>query len=196
MKLLAQTISFITNPIFILFPVPFLLIYRFGYSHIYAIKWTLFSFIFLFLAGIFVIYEVKHKVFSDMDVSKREQRPLLFTVIALITVIYMVSLFIFQAPAILFISVWGGMVGILMASLVNMRIKASLHVASLTAVLITIVRLYALPYVLFLLIPIVAWSRIRIKRHSKQEITVGFFLGIFLTFFMYILLKYIYTIPV
>ncbi len=192
-KKIAQTVSFITNPIFILFPIPYLLVYRFGYGHTYAIKWMLFSFIFLFLAGIFVIYEVKHKVFSDMDVSRREQRPLLFGMIGLITTVYMISLSIFKAPPVLFISVLGGMIGIIMASLVNMRVKASLHVASLTTVLITLVRLYSLPFYIFLLIPIVGWARIQIKRHTEEEVVIGFFLGIALTFLMYILLKYIYT---
>ena len=190
MKRVARVISFVTNPIFILFPIPYLLIFRFGYGHLLAFKWTLFSLIFLVLAGIFVIYEVKNKVFSDMDVSKREQRPLLFAVIAGITAIYLISLFYLRAPLVLFVSVWGIMLGIVLATLINTRIKASLHVCSITAVCLTIVRLYYLPFLILLIIPIVAWSRIKIKRHSVPEVIAGFFLGIILTVFMYILLKY------
>lgn len=187
---LARIISFLTNPIFVLFPIPYLLIYRFGYGHILAFKWTLFSFIFLFIAGVFVIYEVKNKTFSDMDVSKREQRPLLFAVTTGITVIYLVSLYILKAPAILFISVWGIMVGILLATIINTRIKASLHVCSITAVTLTLVRLYYLSPILLLIVPIVAWSRIKIKRHSVPEVITGFILGVILPAFMYVLLKY------
>jgi hypothetical protein len=141
------------------------------------------------------MYEVKHKVFSDMDVSKREQRPFLFTIFGAITIIYLISLFIFQAPLVLFISVWGGMVGIFITSLVNMKIKASLHVAALTGILITLFKLYSLPGYFFLLIPLVGWSRIKLERHTGREVIAGLFLGIMLTLFMYILLKYIYTIP-
>lgn len=196
MKSLARIISFITNPIFILFPIPYLLIFRFGYGHVLAIKWTLFSLIFLFLAGVFVIYEVKNKVFSDMDVSRREQRPLLFAVTTGITVIYMLSLSYFKAPFILFITVWGIMLGIVLATLINTRIKASLHVCSITAVCLTIVRLYYLSPLLLLIIPIVAWSRIKIKRHSVPEVIAGFILGVILTVFMYILLKYTQLLPI
>ncbi len=196
MKTLARIISFVSNPVFILFPVPYLLVYRFGYGHAYAMKWSLFNLLYLGIAGIFVLYEVKMKVFSDMDVSKREQRPLLFGVLSIIAIIYFFSLFLLKAPPILFITIWGVMVGTLAATVINMRIKASLHVGTITAVLITIVKLYALPYYLFLLIPLVAWSRIRIKRHTEVEVIAGFLFGIALTFFMYILLKYIYGIVI
>lgn len=194
MNTIARAISFLTNPIFVLFPIPYLLVYRFGYGHIYAVKWTLFSFVFLAVAGIFVIYEVKNKVFSDMDVSKREQRPLLFAVIAGITAIYLLSLYFLKAPAELFVSVWGVMVGILLATIVNTRIKASLHVCSITAVCLTIVRLYYLSPVILLIIPIVAWSRVKIRRHSVPEVFSGFILGMILPGLMYILLKYIMII--
>ncbi len=196
MAQLARILSFITNPIFVLFPVPFLLIYRFGYEGTYAIKWTLFSFLFIVVAGVFVLYEVKHKVFSDMDVSKREQRPLLFAMIGIITVIYFISLFIFKAPPVLFITVLGVMLATLVATLINTRVKASLHVGTITAVLITMVKLYDWPIYVFVLIPIVAWARIKIKRHTEQEVLVGALFGIGLTLFMYILLKYVYNMSV
>lgn len=191
MKSLARIISFATNPIFILFPIPYLLVFRFGYGHVLAIKWSLFSLIFLIMSGIFVFIEVKNKVFSDMDVSKREQRFLLFAVISGITAIYFISLFVFRAPPILFITVWGIMFGIVLASVINTKIKASLHVSSLTSVLLTLIILYELPMILFLIIPIVAWARIEIRRHSVPEVISGFFLGILLPVLMYFLLKYV-----
>lgn len=192
MRILARAISFITNPIFVLFPVPYLLIYRFGFGHEYATKWTLFSLVFIFIAGLFVLYEVKHKVFSDMDVSKREQRPLLFAVIAGITFVYFFSLYFFRAPLILFFIIWGVMLGTLLATLINTRVKVSLHVGTITAVILTLIRLFDLSYLLLLIIPIVAWARIRIRRHTHNEVVAGCLLGITLTLVMYILLKYIY----
>jgi hypothetical protein len=192
MKQLARFISFVTNPIFVLFPVPYLLVYRAGYGHALAVKWALFSLFFLFIAGIFVIYEVRMKVFSDMDVSKREQRPLLFGVLGGITMIYLFSLFILHAPTVLFFTIWGVMLGIVLVAFINTRVKASLHVSTITAVLLTIVYLYDLPIFLFLLIPIVGWARISIKRHTQKEVFVGCAFGILLTFLMYILLKYVY----
>jgi hypothetical protein len=196
MKTLARIISFLTNPLLVLFPLPFLLIYSSGYGHLIALKWTLFSIIFLFIAGLFVLYEVKQKVFSDMDVSKREQRKLLFSVIALIAAIYLFFLYILSAPQILFITVWGVMIGILFASLINTKIKVSLHVGVITAVLLTLSQLYNLPYAIFLIIPLVGWSRIEIRRHSLAEVITGLIFGITLTTFMYILLKYIYNISI
>jgi hypothetical protein len=196
MKHLARIISFLTNPLLILFPLPFFLLYHSGYGKLIALKWTLFSIIFLFISGLFVLYEVKRKVFSDMDVSKRQQRKLLFSVIGLIAVIYLFFLSILSAPQILFITVWGIMIGIIFASMINTKIKVSLHVGVITAVLITLNQLYNLPLAVLLIIPLVGWSRIEIRRHSLIEVITGLIFGITLTTFMYILLKYIYNISI
>lgn len=194
MKQLARIISFITNPLLILFPIPFILVTRSGYAHIVAFKWTLFSLIFFFSAGIFVIYEVKHKVFSDMDVSRRNQRPFLFSFIGVITLIYFIGLIILHAPPILFFAVWGVIISVLFASMINKNIKMSIHVATITAVILTLVKLYDLPLIIFIIIPIVAWARMEIKRHTYPEVITGLIFGVVLTLFMYILIKYIYGI--
>lgn len=193
MKLLARIISFITNPIFILFPVPYLLMYRLGYGHSFSLKWTLHSLIFFIIAGLFVFYEYKHKVFSDMDVSKREQRPLLFSFMIGMALVYLLSLYLFSAPFILFFIVWGGILGILATTLINLKIKASIHIEALTAILIVLVKALNISYLIFLLIPLVAWARIIEKKHTIIETIAGFMLGIILTLIMYILL--LYTVP-
>lgn len=192
MKTLARIISFLTNPVFVLFPIPYLLINKFWYGHLYAIKWTIFSWIFLGVIGLFVYYEVKHKTFSDMDISKREQRPLFFFVSSAIAIIYFISLIILQAPPIFFLVVWGIIVSIIITSLITLHLKVSLHVATLTAVVLTIIRLYDLSLLLLLLLPLVGWARVQIKRHSMKEVLAGTGLGFAVTVCMYILLKYIY----
>lgn len=188
---LARIISFLVNPLFILFPLPYLLVYHYSNNHLSAIKWNIFSLFFFLLIGVFVLYEVKHHVFSDMDISRREQRPLLFAVLSLITIIYYFSLIILKAPAILFVTVWGIMVGIVLVTFVNIKIKSSIHIAVLTIVIFILIRLYNLTLLSLLLIPIVGWARIRIKRHTLTEVIAGFILAVILSIIMYFLLKYI-----
>lgn len=187
---LARFLSAITNPLVLLFIAPYILLAMSGMGSLYALKWTLFSFFFVFLTGVFIFYEVKRGVFSDFDVSKREQRPLLFMVSTLLTSVYFVSLYIFNAPPILFATVFGIMVAILLISIINTKVKASIHVATNTAIILTFILVYEAPIYLLLLIPIIAWARIQIKRHTFRETIVGAVLGSSVTGIMYLLLKF------
>lgn len=196
MKTLARIISYITNPVFILAPIPYLLILKAGYNQNLALKWTLFSLYFLAVIGLLVVYEVKNRVFSDFDVSRRKQRQLFFIIIWVASLVYFLSLIFFRAPFILFVSTFGAIFGISVASLINTKIKMSLHVATLTAVLFTIIELYELSPFLFLLIPVVGWARMKIRRHSFAEVIIGFIFGVALPLVMYILLKYLYNYQV
>lgn len=192
MNIIARIISFLLNPLFVFLPVPFLLMYRLGYDPVYALKWTIFSFAFHILAVLFVFYSVKRRVFSDIDVSKREQRPLLFTAISIIILVYTVGLYLFHAPLILYGIVIGALIGIIFAYAVNLKIKASLHIAVLTTVLIIITKAYDLTYGILLLIPLVTWSRIKLKRHTLEESIAGFILGICLSLFTFLVLQYLH----
>lgn len=190
MDFIARIISFLTNPLFILFPLPYLLLYRVDSNSYNALKWTVFTLFFLLVIGMFMLIEVRRGVFSDLDVSKREQRPLLFGFISLVTGLYIISLLLFHGPVVLYVTIVGIMIGVIMVSVINTRIKASIHVATITAVLLTIGILYHVNVATLLLIPLIGWARIKIKRHTLQEALTGGIVGGFLTFFMYIVVKY------
>lgn len=192
MNSLAQIISFIANPVFVFFPFPYFLMSKLGYDAVYALKWTLFTLIFHLIVVIFVLYQVRRNVFTDMDVSKREQRFFLFGAVGISITLYLISLIIFRGPLVLFVIVWGSMVGLIMAFALNLKIKASLHIAVLTSVLIILTKTYNLPYIVFLLIPVVGWSRITIKRHTFAEVIAGCILGICITLVTFVVLKYLH----
>lgn len=188
--LLARIISSITNPLLVLFLVPYMLLSATHVESQIAIKWTVFTFLFVIMIGLFVFFEVKRGVFTDFDVSKKEQRPLLFMVVAVISVIYFLSLIIFHGPPVLFATLFGLIIGIFCISLLNYIVKASIHVAISTAVLLSAFLLYHLPYYVLLIIPVIAWSRVVLKRHTLTETITGFGLGTFMVVLMYLLLKF------
>lgn len=188
---IARLLSFLLNPIFILIPVPYLLVYRQTYDVIYSLKWSIISVIFLGATGLFMLFAVWRGVFSDLDVSKRKQRPLLFFVVFIITFSYLLLIKYVNGPQILFISITGVLMGILFISVVNEKIKASLHMATITSVILTIGIIYEVHVVTFLLVPILAWARVRAKRHSLQETLVGITAGAFVTLVMYISMRYL-----
>lgn len=188
---IARVLSFILNPIFILIPIPFLLAYRQTYNIQVAFFWTIISFALLGVIGLFMLFSVWRGVFSDLDVSKQRQRPFLFLIAFLVTFLYWLLLFYFNGPKILLVAVLGILLSIVFITIVNRKIKASLHMATITAVLLTIGILYNVSIITLILLPILAWSRVYIKRHSVSETIVGMSSGAFVTAVMYVSMKYI-----
>lgn len=190
---IARIISFISNPIFIFIALPFFLVYKTTKDTGAAWNWTIYTLVFLSIFVIFVLIGVKKKFFSDIDVSNREQRPVLYFTGAILSVLYLSTLFFLHGPRILFITIFGITLGILIASLINMKIKASVHVAAISGLLTSLSIIYKGYYVLLLLlIFIIGWSRVKIKRHTVPEVVIGGILGSLLSLIMYFITKALY----
>ena len=186
----ARGISFFLGPIFTLFPIPFILVAKFSKDYSYALKWTIFSYVFIMAVTLFVVMGVMFGVFSNFDVSKREQRPLLFSFCAFAAFCYLLSLLILNGPKVLFIALFAVVFGLIVAVIVNRWIKASIHMATLTSVILFIGILYKGYFLLlFLLIPLLAWARVKMKEHTPVETVVGTILGIVITLIVYLISK-------
>lgn len=195
--LLARCISLIANPVFLLIPVPYLLVVRETGDPMYAIKWTVLSLFFVFLIGLSVVIAVRKGYFANLDVSKREQRPLLFLIVGGISILYYFCLVIFEGPIVLFITLAAILFSVLVFSFINTRIKASIHVATMSALIFSLSILYSGKFLLLLiLIPIIGWSRLHIKRHTMKEMLVGGITGILVTLLFYIVFKLVLGISV
>lgn len=182
----AKFISAVFNPILVLLFVPFVLLYRDTHNLSEAVLWTLYTAFFLIAITAFILYCVQRKMFTDMDVSKKEQRPLLFFVSTIFVLLYLIGLFLLHGPYLLFVIAFGIILGIFVVSIINRWIKASVHVATVSALIFAVAITSDGIYRLFLLlIPLVAWSRVKIKRHTLSETIVGGILGIALAGFIY-----------
>jgi len=183
---LARFLSFIFNPIILLVTIPFFLLYKLYNDFVAAVLWTGYSFLFLLGMTVFLAIAVQRKIFTDMDVSKREQRPLLFLVSFVAGVLYIIGLLVWNGPHLLIVISLGVMLGIVADSFINRRIKASIHVATVTALLFALALVYNGYYLLtLLLIPLVGWARVKIKRHTLPETVVGGLLGILISLCVY-----------
>jgi len=187
----AQVISFLFNPVLLLVFVPLLLVYKTTNNVVLALAWTGYTMIFLLAMTFFIIYGVHKKIFTDMDVSKRTQRPLLFIVGFVIGLIYLWGLFFLNGPKILMAIIIGLIVSIILLSLINTRLKVSIHVATVSALIFSLAVTYqGFYYLTLLLIPTVAWARLKIKRHTLPETIVGACFGILLSLGMYLSVKH------
>lgn len=186
MLFFAKIVSFLLGPLFMLFPVPYILVSKFTNDYYYALKWSVFSYIFVLAVAAFVSIGVLLGFFSNFYVSKREQRPLLFYFSAFIVLCYFLSLVVFDGPKILFLALFTIIFGLTVFVIINRKIKASIHLATATAVILLTIIVYGNYSFLFLLfIPLLAWARIKMKEHTLYETVIGIVLGVVLTVIVY-----------
>ena len=136
---LAQIISTILNPLFILFLLPFFLVFKTTNSLEKSIYWTIVSLVFLIGFSLFILMGISLKYFSDLDISKRNQRPLLYTVAILFSIVYLFTLFILNAPEVLAFGTIGLLLGLSINEIINRFTKSSIHVAAITGLVTLLV---------------------------------------------------------
>lgn len=186
----AKFISYITDPLFLATPIPFLLVLWASDDVFYSLKWAVFSMMFFAFIGFFVLYSVRRNIFSDIDVSKREQRPAFYFFAIYVCLLYLGSLMLLNGPPVLFLAGCGVLLSIIAISIVNLKMKASVHVATVTALIFIVSILYGDVFLFFLLcIPLIIWSRVITKRHSLHEALVGCLVGVVLTLMVYVAIK-------
>ena len=171
MNRIAQIISIVLNPLVVIIAMSYLLTFSWF--------WGFLTTVFIILLSILIWILVKKKVFSDFDVSKQKQRPTLYFLEFSSALVYLSIIYYLHAPIIL-ISQTLVVILILIAQLfVNKFLKVSGHMAIFSAATMMLVFVYGWPYLLgFIPIGILAWSRLKLKRHSLKEVIAGVIIGI------------------
>lgn len=195
MKLFAQFISFLFNPLALMVFLPYFVVFRQTTDIFYALKWQLYTSVFIGATIVFFFIGKRRGFFSDYDISKREERPKFYFIVMALAAVYLLSALFFKG--ILFplsIMAFGICAAILSFAIVNYRLKASGHVAVATAFIITMGSLYGREAFLATvwIVPLVAWSRVFLHRHSVHEIIAGGVLGMSITFLTFLVGSYIY----
>ncbi|HUD44617.1 MAG TPA: hypothetical protein VMR41_03695 [Patescibacteria group bacterium] len=190
---IARILSTVLHPFLLFLPVPYFLVLHITNNVESAIKWTFFSWIFIFSVVVFVFYEVQRGRFSNYDISKQGQRSRFFLFVGLMTIIYISCLFLLHGPLEMVIVTFGSLLGLLLLDIINKYVKASIHVASVSAILLSFVILNGFSFIwLLLFIPLVAWSRVKLKSHTVLETITGGLFGILLTILVYVIIEYVF----
>ena len=180
----AEFISAIFNPVIFLFLTPFIIVFHETENVAYALKWQIFTLVFLFIGITFLLFGLHKKIFSDLDITKREERKEFYKISLILSISYLIATIIFKGP-VFYISVAaaGIVLGIYILSLINNYIKASVHLAVSSAFVLTLGIIYGINVflIVFLIIPLTAWSRFYLKRHKPLEMLIGSLVGIFIT---------------
>ncbi len=192
MKLFANIVATILHPATLILPAVFLIVYKSAGGFHNALFWTFVSLIFTAVVGAFVLYGVKKGFFSDIDVSVKKQRIILYPFVVFITLLFATVIYMFHGPSALIVASLLFIAALVILDVINIRIKASVHVASVSAIVIGIIFLYGpSTYWMLLLIPLVAWARIYNKRHTLKETIVGAICGISLTIIAIIVVQFL-----
>lgn len=190
-KKIAEIISLILNPLVILMPVPFFLVFEKTNNLARSIAWAGISTFFIFLYFLLIVIGIKFGIFSDLDVSKREQRPILFLVGIFLTISYLVILFLFHAPQVLMTGTFALILGLIIIGVFNMFTKVSGHLAVLSTFLTFVVIVEGWRFLGgFILLPLLAWARIKTKNHTLLQTVLGSTIGILTTVIIYVIVKY------
>ena len=192
MNLFARIISFISNPVLLSIPFSYALVFKSREDFLYALAWTFVSILFASLVGVFVVLAVRKGVFSDFDISKRQERTPVFIFTGLLSVLYFLIVFLLNGPRVLLIALGALLLGVIIADIINRKIKASIHLAVFSSFSVIMGILYGgMFWVLLLIAPLVAWSRVKLKKHEPFETIVGGLVGTIIVLVLYVVVKYV-----
>lgn len=192
--LAAKLLSFIFNPLVFFLLMPYLVVLKQTNDHIAALRWAVFSAAFVIIGLIIVVIGKLRGTFSDFDLSKRNERAKFYLMLWPLLISYVAAAFLFRGMFFsLSIIAVGIVIGLVLFELVNRKIKASIHIGVAVAFAMAIGILFGWFYfgITILIVPILAWSRLILKRHTIEEVFTGAFLGTIITGITVVLAQFI-----
>jgi hypothetical protein len=184
---LAETISFVTNPVILLVAATSFIIYRYADSLVEFIKWLIAALGLLVVPGALysaVIWAKERRL--DLDITDRQDRilPLALSTLGAVIGVYLVSARV-ESSRLLFMG------NVLLAFLICLTIitliwKISLHAATMAAMVTILVLFYGLIFVwLYLLLIPIIWARLVLRQHNVAQLSAGVLLGALLPLIAY-----------
>lgn len=156
-----------------------------NYTLLYNGNWAWFSFLSIFFASILPIISSYLWILRnnlEVDMPRREDRiyPLLMVII--FYVVGVIVLFATGAPPLTSALMVCYLNNTLIVLLFSLFWKISIHAMGISGPATALIYLFGWPGLLFsLLVPLVVWSRLHLKRHTPSQLIIGTILGYLLT---------------
>lgn len=123
---------------------------------------------------------------SDLDMSVRAERELVFSAFVVLDVLGAIALWILHAPRLMIAAMLGYLVSTLIVQYITRYWKISTHAIGITAPLAALTMLYGRqPLPFMVLIPMVCWARVYLKAHTIAQVVAGAALAICTTAFFF-----------
>lgn len=127
----------------------------------------------------YILWKVRRGEISDFHIPIRSQRIRPMILVILCVLLTLLIFWLGHAPAIFFSMLVFSLILSVIILLITLRWKISAHSAAIAALAMLCVQFISqalLP--MMLLIPLVAWARVRIRRHTLAQTIAGAALGI------------------
>lgn len=181
---IAKIISLITVVPLVAFST-ILLSFIYGINQSVKTGWLIYSIVFLTVIPL-LAYPVHRMVPRFKKQGRKIERKLAFIFAVISYVIGSILTFYYGAPVLvkkIFMAYLSSGVFLTFVNKV-LKIKASGHACGVSGPITLLVDLVGTKMLwLFLIIPVIYWSRINLKRHSIRELILGTLVGIFSTLF-------------
>jgi membrane-associated phospholipid phosphatase len=123
---------------------------------------------------------------SDLDMSVRTERELIFSAFVVFDFFGALSLWLVHAPRLLIAAMLGYLVSTLVVQYITRYWKISTHAIGITAPLAALTLLYGRqPLPFMVLIPMVCWARVYLHAHTIMQVVAGVTLAIATTAFFF-----------
>ena len=145
-----------------------------------VLYWTAISIVlFVLIPSLYVYSLVRRGHVTDFHMKIREQRFWPLIIILLISSVVFSIMYFGGAPRLLLIISSVAIIQLMLIVLITYRWKISGHCTAASGVAVLVVALFGqtlLP--VSLIVPVIAWSRIRLDRHTFTQSLAGIFLGV------------------
>jgi membrane-associated phospholipid phosphatase len=128
--------------------------------------------------ALYIMYLVRRKIVTDFHLNIRRERTQPFLVMTINTALVLLIMSLAGAPELILIVLAAGALQLFCMLLITFRWKISGHCTAATGLVVLALALFGenlLP--LALIIPLIAWSRVRLNRHTFTQTVAGIFLG-------------------
>ena len=115
---------------------------------------------------------------SDLDMSVRRERELVFSTFVVFYLLGSVALWLAHAPRLLVAAMLGYFASTVVVGYITRFWKISTHAIGITAPLVALTMLYGRqPLPFLVLIPMVCWARVYLKAHTIAQVVAGVLLA-------------------
>jgi len=129
---------------------------------------------------LYVFWLYARERISDLDMSLRDERELVFGVFVVFYFAGTVVLWLTHAPTILIATMAGYTLSSAVVHYITRYWKISTHALGITAPLVALTLLYGrAPLPFLVLIPLVCWARVYLKAHTIGQVVAGSALAVF-----------------
>ena len=127
---------------------------------------------------LYIMYLVRKGIVTDFHLNIRKERTKPFLIMTANTAVVFLVMLLLGAPKLILIVIATAVLQLFFMLLITLRWKISGHCTAVAGLVVLALALFGenlLPSTL--LIPLVAWSRIRLKRHTPAQTVAGSFMG-------------------